>query len=358
VPGFSTRDVQHYYDDGSREDTLWDWVSSNGEGLMGIEFAEIPEECFQFCLSQYERFKVPFYRELYEAIRVGAYAAFSFVDVARPYALFEGVSDVDMTLDWASTTYRIFDPVAPNKRSYEADPATVESFAFMPGQAAETFRDLLGRPGLDALPFMHGEGIREVLSGDACFTGDGSYLDLLSSDGIAALAELCTGDKGPDTQRMWSYLELAAWASYVWLIGPESRNFRIYHHELIGIAVSDGECLIVEGTIISPDHYTKIDRPPQSCYHCAVQTWCVEHTQTRNHQAYICEACLNFDMPKSKNANCGTKFCTLSACPNHPYHQMGRQGAFQSRHEGGYLTQQVAAKKAQLSGTAPKQLGF
>jgi len=359
---FSTKNAQSYYDN-DKEDALWEWINNSGQGIMGFEFGEIPPECFEFCLSQYKRFGIPHYGELHEAIRVGASAALYFLDVINPYALFEGVSDVDQTNEWSTTTYRIFDLLEPSKRSYEPDPMSVESFMYKPGQAEETMAKFMGMPGLSALPNGHGQDIRSVLQGD--YNDRDWCEESMSIDGLRALREVFSdvvdGARVVNNDRLTSYMELGAWAAYLWSIGPDSRSFRMFHHEAIALAVEYGECLIVEGQFISPKYYSKIDRPPQSCYHCGVQTWCVEHTLTNTHQSYICEACLNFDMPKNRFSNCGSKFCTLSACPNHPYHQLGRQGAFQSRRESGYLLDMAKQKihPIKIGATStPKQLGF
>lgn len=324
---FSHKTAQSYYDDG-KEDLLWDWVNNTGDGIMGVSFGDLPDDCFSFCMSQYQRFNIPVGEGLLEAVRVGASASLYYADIVNPYAMFSGVSDIDMSMDWATTTYRIFDCAAPDKRSYEPDPASVESFILVPGQSERCYNEFLSKPGLLALP--HGHEIDEILSGDYY---SASPFESLTSKGVAALSELCNADHA----KMRSFLELGAWAAYVWLMGPPSLGFRIYAHEIVNMGVNEGECIIVDGQMISPKFYNKIDRPPQSCYHCGAQTWCVEHSLTGTHLGFICEACLNYDLPKNRFSNCGSKFCSLSLCPNHPYHHMGQQGAFRSRRESGYL---------------------
>jgi len=364
MAGVTVKSPGEYFQDDSKEDSLWEWINSSGQGVMGFEFGSIPDECFNFCLTQYARFGVPMSPELHEVITVGGSASFYFADVIDPYALFEGVSDVNMTQDWAYVAYKIFDPRFPDKRSYEPRGEQVETFVFMPGQAEEKFNFHMARPGLDALPEHHGFGIRDVLSGD--YRGDEGIFESVSNAGEAAIIEACTvvgPDGAPivDQRRVESYFELAAWAAYLWLIGPESRDWRMYRHEVMQTAINYGECLIVDHEFISPKYYSKFDRPPQSCYLCGVQSWCVEHTQIMNHTGFICEACSNFDMPKSGVTNCGTKFCTFSPCPNHPYHHLGEKGAFAATREKGYLLDVARGKVVQSAlGSTPsfKQLGI
>lgn len=328
------------YEDKERQ--LDEWMYNTGDGILGGWcFEEIPVECVQFCIDQFARFKIPFTPEMESIIHVGGARAFYLLDVYDPYAMFFGISDVNVTDDWANVTYKIFDIRGGSTSSHEPNPHEVESFVFMPGQAEETFRNLIARPGIDALNDTHGHGdlLREIL-----FDPDWHPhpLTMIKAEARAALEFHCqvpTEDgtiKINDT-RMNAYFELAAWASYVWLIGPHSRSYRCYHHEIIGTAVTDGECILSSGMIISPKYYTKIDRPPLSCHKCGVQTWCVEHTQIMTHSAYICEACLNFDMPLSRFSNCGTKFCHFSICPNHPNYAYGMEGRYMTYRQQGQL---------------------
>lgn len=330
--GFSTRSARDYHD---KDEYLWEYINSTGCGIMGYEFNDVPDDCVQFCLGQYERFNIPLLKSISQIISFGASSTLYFADVYNPYCLFHGVSDVNVTDEWSAITYKIFDPHRIGGGSYEPDPNHVESFIFVPGQSEEVFNTVLANPGLDALPNGDGFEIREVMKG---YGSEGnSVLEGIDSACRDELYNICTVDGVLNKDRVMAYFELAAWAAYAWLIGPPSRGFRIYHNDIIDTVVQDGECILVDGNIISPKFYNKIDRPPMSCYKCGTQVWCVEHIQIGNHSGYMCEACLNFDMPKSKFTNCGSRYCTFSSCPNHPYAHMGKSGAMAARRENGQL---------------------
>ena len=334
----STRGIKEpwqYYEEG-REVQFSDWVNNSGYGLMNFNFGDVPDRCVDFCLEQYLRFRVPYSERIHEVIVAGASAAFHFVDYWNPYAMFRGVSDVNMTFDWSTHTYLIhgFDRGSSLKK--EADPQQLETFAAVPGQAEAVFNEMIMKPGLKALPYSMGGEIAEILEGH---NGEECW-DSISTEADLALRELCRGDK----RSMFAYFELAAWASFIWLVGPYGRWYRAERHEIMGTAMQHGECILLEGTIISPEYYTKVARPPKSCHRCGIQTWCVEPSMTGRDTLYICEACLNFDMPKFGFANCGAKYCKDSTCPNHPFAHMGQAGMYETARHGQLA--QMARNKA------------
>lgn len=317
------KDSAEYYDDG-KDDQIWEWVSNSQNGLMGFEFGDIPEDCREFCIQQFHRFQVPLPNELIAVIDAGASAAFHYADVVDPYVLFKGISDVDATVDWSKYTYEIHDADG-SPVSREADPQFLETFRFVPGQCEAAFADFVSKPGLQSLPWMIGEMLRDVLEGH----GEEVW-DTVDSDTETVLRAVCTppGGSEPDKQRMLAYFELAAWAGFIWLAGPYGREYRRSRHDIIGCVLEYGECVLVDGTITAPIYYTKHNRPPNSCHRCGVQGWCVEHTMVGMTTAFICEACLNQGVRPIGHANCGTKFCKNSLCPHHPLAHMGQAGMF------------------------------
>ncbi len=350
----------HDYPD--KEDQIFDWVSNSGSGLMGVRFGEVPEGAIDFAIQQYARFNVPVNALLVEVIRLGISSAIYLVDFFNPYSLLHGVSDVNATDEWASHTFQIFDGIEFGGTSKEADPEVLETFAYVPGQAEEFFNYCLSRPGLDAMPYGIGCSLREIL-----FDLDEEIWDGMTSEVEKELKEACREDLPDGTSvvnkdRMHAYIELAAWAGFLWIAGPLGRAFRMSNHEIMDCAMTYGECILSTGSIIPPTNYRKLPRPPRSCYKCGMQTWCVENTQVDESFTYVCEACLNFDFPKFGGANCGTKFCKLSACIHHPFHYLGSEGMFSAMRQSGQLMA-VARGDAitRLQGArtdTPLQLGF
>jgi len=355
-----TKSVHDYHD---RQDQIYDWVSNGGEGLMGLHLTSVPDAAIDFAVSQYARFNVPVNGELIEVISSSISKAFFLVDYWNPYTLLHGISDVNCTNDWADHTYEVYNGNEFNGHSSEADPEVLETFTYVPGQAEEFFNYCLSHPGIDGMPYGVGHDLRGVL-----FEHDQEIWEDLSPEAEKELYRVCSVENAEgkivvDRNRLDAYIELAAWAGFLWIAGPLGRAFRMSHHEIMDCAATYGECILSSGCIIPPTHYRRIPRPPRSCYRCGVQTWCVEPTQVDESSCFICEHCLYGTLPNFGGANCGTKFCKFSVCPNHPLHHMGQAGVTESLRTSGQLMA-VARGDAftklhgSVGSTAPTQIGF
>lgn len=329
------KESYEYYDycDG-KVDQIEEWVSQSECGLFGFYFAEVPNECIDFCLSQYVRFGLHYDADTLMAVQAAASATFRYVDSFHPYALFSGVSDVDVTQDWSYYSYQIIDDFGKTT-CREADPQFLETFVYMPGQAEHMFNEMLARPGLEALPNDVGHGIDDMLEG-----GNGEEIwDAFGEETEAALRRLCTapGAAEHDKKRLRAYVDIAAWAAFIWLASPYGRDYR-RRHSIMEAAMDFGEVILMEGTIIAPTHYIKHDRPPLACHRCHCQVWCVEHTMVGAETALICESCLYGHMAAMPNATCGTKFCKETKCPHHPLANLGPNGIYTAVRDHGQLT--------------------
>ena len=315
-------------------DQLWDWVTNTGDGISGFRFGDIPPGCLDFIMSQYHRFNVPFPIEIMEVAIAGASCSFHFADCIDPYAMYHGCSDVEVTDEWAEHTYEVFDADG-SPFSKEVDPEHTETFRLIPGQCEAYFERQIAMPGLGALPFWHGAQIDDML--DGTYNGEDAT-DSVSHEVMQLLHRLCAEPGGMvDERKVYAYFELAAWAGWLWLVGPYGRQYRYEQHEIMQVCLDHGEAILVDGTIIPPTYYRKHARPPQSCYKCGTQAWCVVPTAVSEATYLICEACLNFDSPKFGNVNCGTKLCKEVRCPNHPYHAYGDRGRAMALREHGQL---------------------
>jgi len=314
-----------------KEDQLSDWVQNSNSGIIGFEHSDFPPECIDFAYSQYERFKVPMPKHLDDVVLTGIRAALWYMDCADPYALFSGISDVDMTTEWSEHAYEIID----DKRTYEVNPENVETFRYAPGQDEAVFNQVMSFPGLEALPNMLGTCISDVLGGEY---GYHERYEVLDPGVRSSLEILCTRQDGTlNTEMRDAYFDLAAWSAAAWFLGPLARDFRYRHHDIYHTVVNYGEAILVDGSVISPKNYRKLTRPPKSCMICGTAAWCVEMTASCGGTRYMCEHCLSEGMPPSTMATCGSKRCLLTACWHHPYHHMGAAGVHGARRDFGQL---------------------
>lgn len=331
------------YDYYNKEDQLYDWACATECGVMGMGYDNIPTDCINFIMSQYERFKIPLPSCIDQVMDIAATWMFTLIDQIDPYMLFWGLSDVNLTGDWCECAFEVHAVGEPVR---EVDPEWVETFIVDLAQGERLFYEYLSKPGLQALPV--GEQIREMLDGDC---GDSIY-ESFNKQASAELEKFClvknaAGEDEVDTQRFRAYFELAAWATFVWIAGPPSRQFRSMRHEIFSACFSYGECILAEGVVIPPTHYVKLPRAPRSCYKCGINSWCVELTQDEAGGARrICEHCLNHDMPKFNGATCGTKFCRRVECQHNPYN--GSSTGLRDVYKGGQLFN-VAGGKSPLA---------
>jgi len=318
-----------------KDNQLHEMMDNGYEGVMGI-CSTPPKDCLDFCLGQYERFKIPVHEGIMDAIELGVLDSLAVFDYVDPYALFCGISDVIMTNDWSNYAYEVRD----NGRYYEVSPENVETFIYSPGTSEESFHHMMSHPGLQAIPQNLGMAITDMLDGEWRDQEDCSVA--VNSDCRKALEDLCRGPDGvPNYTAVRAYFELAAWGAAAWIIGPPSRDFRMFQHDIFHVVMEHREAILVDGAVIPPTHYRKLSRPPQSCYRCEIAAWCVELTMETGNSRYICESCLSEGMPLGLQSpagpTCGTKHCLLAQCPHHPYHYMGTAGIGRTMREYGQL---------------------
>jgi len=317
----------HDYMD-SHADQIYDWVESDGQGIFSFCFGDIPDGCISFILSQFERFGIPCPAEITDVIVAAASSTFFFIDTVEPYSLFYGTSDVNITGDWAKYTFEINDPYVSGSGK-EADPENTETFLMDPNQSQEVFDHCLARPGLDSLPFNIGDGIRAIMRGDY-YQED--VFDAMAGDCELYLDDLCaTPDGGVDDNKKWAYCELSAWAAFLWAAGPLGRQWRFDNNVIYEACLTHGSCILTENSVIPPEHFKIIERPPKSCYQCGTSAWCVELTQDGEVTRHICEHCLNGDLPNWGGiANCGSRYCRYATCQYHPF--FGQENAMYQAH--------------------------
>ena len=297
---------------------------------MGYD-GTVPEECMEFCFEQYARFGIPAPREIADIVSVGASYSFYHCDVHDPYALFWGASDVILTDEWSKYTFEIKD----DGRTYEASPEYFETFRYVPDQCEEAFQHLMSHPGAESLPNNLGYDIDDYINGE--YTGESAY-QITDPDALEVVKQLCTMSDGVvDWTRIRAYYKLAAWAGFAWLAGPPGRIYRMDYHGIFRTAIQYGEAILLDGSVIAPDSYRRLDRPPISCHVCGISAWCTELTMSEGSTRYICEHCNSEGMPPIFMATCGAKRCMLAHCLHHPSHSMGVGGMHHAYRNHGQL---------------------
>lgn len=383
----------------NREASLYDWVSGWGTGMSGLmRPQDLPSEMFQFMITQYQRFGVENLPD--EILLSSAWATFHTIDYIEPYSLYHGLSDVDVTENWAKNTY---DVVKYDGTVQEADPEITETFVLVPDQGEKMFYQMMQHPGFDYKELgMVGDFIEEYISATSGITDENSYdqssietklwldercapfvetppeLDLpkcieipqdndlpyLIKPSLTNYKSYLSGvrHKGMDIYEQplvrayyeaelhndsalkarLKYFEMGAWAALAWIISPtkEAFEFRESCWDMFYMCHKYGECVINGGTVLKREDYTKTNRPVKSCYQCGLPAWCVEMTYINGVNRYLCEKHLNGELPKIAPVTCGTKVCRFTECPHHPLHGMANAQKLAYR-QSGMLRQMV-----------------
>ena len=365
----------------NKEAELLNWASYYGSGISGIYSPEeLPKEMFDFCVSQFERFNMPVPPE--DVILRGMWAAFITVDYYDPYQLFYGETDVIYTDDWMHKTYRLDDDES------DLDPDFLETFELLPDQDVKTFENYINNPGLEKISC--GDIIEDHVAGELAYDhvkiSDESFewlkahsppepaiptmpkklknkdwvntyetylknKDWVKDDDLLELNQLL---KDPEcleflnkaieyrkvTEYRTDYIRLAAWAAYVWFMGPLARDFRRRNYEIFDICYSDKSCILYSGNMYSPTKFKIINRSPQSCEICGLDSYCVSLAYFNGGSKFICEKHLNGELPQFTQSSCGSRVCRFTECKHHP--MFGMKDARRLAHrESGQLIQKT-----------------
>lgn len=336
-----------YYE--KEEHSLYEWTSQSGFGIIGYcGRDQLPQKCIDYCMSAFPFFGLSNHPTLEEVARIGAFCTYWVIDIGNPYALFMGVSDVDYTEDWQKYTFEIKDPY--RDRIIEANPELLETYRWVPGQAEREYTEILRRGGewfeqwrrqkeanfssiLDTLPIGIGSEIQCHLDGD---WGESAHEQLDDHVVLKKLHEV----SGGDVKLQMTYFEVAAWAAFLWMAGPEGRDWRNCHHDIFHMCANDGVAFMYDQNFVEKENVVAMSRPPQSCVVCGLDSYCVEMAHISGVTRYICEKHLN-DEPVFEGATCGAKICRAVICPHHPLHgrdnglmeQLKKTGQLTSRRE-------------------------
>jgi hypothetical protein len=358
-------------------------------GIFAKFTNDIPEPCLNFVTDQLIRFGLPMSDALSALPVVASEAAFSHVGTCDPYVLFtRGLSDVDLTDEWQTHAYEVFRHTSMGTTlRYEPKVGDVESYRINVVQSERVYRDFMSAPFLGYAEAIRGKGIGHMESApdgghrfhwvqpphplhDIAFELQDTVFSTVASDMLASL-----GRKGYEELRLFCrkgheagipfvdmrlahfYFELAAWAAFVWLVGPLGRNWRIEFNVLTEAVHDHGEALLVGYTVFARDSYRKTLRPVESCHHCHIQSWCLSDKLEERALVKICEHCVTEGMPILPPANCGKRLCRMPACKHHPMFTFDPNlRLHQTMRTVGALAAQTSKNPALLEGRRPTDL--
>lgn len=312
---------------------------------------EVPEPCMNFVADQLMRFGFPLSDRLCNVLVVAAECAITYCGGRDPYVMFtRGLSDIDLTDEWQTHAYQVQKEIAGGRIIYrEPKPGDAESYRLNIPQGMMVFQNFMKSPFLGYAEAIQGKGI-----GDWFIDDNGNQnmrwrkdphplhdiawelQDLvlqrtddmepeIGAEAYEELRDVCRraqpgGIPIVDIRRMEMYFEMAAWASFVWLMSPHSVGWRCYHNRLVSAVHEEGEALLVGYTIFGRGEYKKTQRPVESCFHCHIQSWCLSDKLEAQSLVKICEHCCTDGMPLIPPSNCGTRICRMPQCRHHPMH--------------------------------------
>ncbi|MCJ7523203.1 MAG: hypothetical protein MUP21_13440 [Dehalococcoidia bacterium] len=314
------------------------------ENKLYDAWGPVPRDACIFAINRLVDYGYAVNSQLMPVIATGVAAAFHYVGVIDPYAMYLlGLSDVVPSDSWCNCSYEInpwamsWDDASEDERDsngyeefkYEPTPDELESYEYAPEQGAAAYRQMLASPGLKYLPYEIGERIRGLLHGELGY--EDRYAQI-TADTFEALKDACSyqvnGEIKFDTVRMDAYFECAAWAAFVWIMSPLSLEFRCDAVELTHAVYRHGEAILVDpGYVYGSDRYFKQELPPMECYvsNCRLSAYCVTMTLVGDSFDYICEHCKSKGEDLYPPANCGSRVCKAVSCQHHPYNGMGKQ---------------------------------
>ncbi len=335
-----------------QRDYLHDHVQCCGDGIFDLphvlDDSDVPEGLLDFIISQYNRFGITLPPK--GVITAGVNGILHIVSSLEPYILFTEGSDVRVDQNWAKYAYEIDDPYL--KKVIEVtDPSEVESFSYAPEVALEAYTYHMQNVGMENMHYYLVTLFEEYIGGGL---GEGIWQFFDEEEELALRSLASRPDGELDEERFEGYFKLVGWATWCWLLSPDSAEWKAKHNDIFYECYKKGECIIHEGIVIGPDEYKKLDRPTQSCAVCGLDAWCVELVQVSGTPRFICEHHLNGDLPKYGDNNCGSRTCRYFHCKYHPY--SGKtDGLYQTMRESGQLTGMVQ-KRQELQGPDVKRL--
>ena len=306
-------------------------IEDGGPGLFGFE-TDPPDACLDFIAEQMIRFGMPVSSRLATVLTRAAENTFYFCNWSDPYVLFtRGVSDVKLSDDWANYFYEVRRDLPSGRIIFKTNnPQDVEVYELALAEGERAFRIFLAHDFLGYQEAIKGQGawghVTDIIEALIHSVDDEiemvGFSGLLKQEELEELRSFCTrvkaGIRHVDVMQMEFYFKFAAWAAFVWLVGPPGREFRYKKSDLYHAVYEDGEALLTEHSIFGRGDFRKTARPVNSCHKCHIESWCLENTVVNDRLDFICESCATAGMPVMPPANCGFRLCRLPQCQHHP----------------------------------------
>jgi hypothetical protein len=322
------------------------------DGGFGVfDWYDVDDACANFVVDQMTRFGLPMNSRLRNIVYSAGVHAFYYASVVDPYCLFtRGLTDVELSDEWMSKTFEIKTETKTGRHlHFNPEPEEVECYKSNTPQGEAFFHHIMQQPFLDyenamrEFSYRRGQrahqlhdiamSITEFLDEELCSMGVEELMG--NQETYAELKELCSydgpeGERIVDYRRMEFYFEFAAWAAFIWILSPLSRNWRCDSSSLFAAVLDDGEALLVGYEVFPRGTYRKTDRPFSSCFVCGIQAWCFSDQAREvevitlsgpvleSHLVKVCEHCVTEGFPILPPDNCGLRICRMAQCKHHP----------------------------------------
>lgn len=325
------------------ESTL-DWAAQDAYmGIMGVMqgVVESPIEMHKYILEKLSHHRKEIPGELEWMVSWAGNIALMLIDHYDVYFPF-AYSDVVPSYEHMASTYEINYPFTYGGTTegtpFMAEPDAVESFAYDPENGKAYFKVFdITQPNFEMFDAHDIELLYYVLdeSLDVLFESqfEEVFHDSDDRDRYLCMEIASTAEGRANIRRA---AEFCMSAGLVWFCSPLSRNFRAKNHDVFAAVLENGEAIVYNGGIYSPEDYTKIPIPPTSCFKCGLDSYCVELVHgVENGAINVCNHCQTGGVLKFQDATCGSKFCKHIECPYHKYNGQGRKGFFKMLNSSG-----------------------
>ena len=321
----------------------------------------LPDALFRFVIDELKVMNVPVTEMVVPFIKSICHEILMFIDVCMPYAIFDGFSDMNFTNDWKHHAYEIEDEYGSRE---EVDPSQLDVFITVPNQAEKFLNYAYQNKTMEAFYSVsegcqvhYGQSIMEALFevDYSPFYSEG-VMRCIQEENPACWHEVQRLCSGKEDLFKW-YVELIAWGTFTWIMGPYGRTWRSVAHPVFAEAYcyrdwdqTPREIIMYEGDILHEGTFIKMARPPYSCQACEEQVWCVNWVEGQKHKGFVCESCGHGGSHSYTKCSLG---CPDTGCHNHP--QYG-QNPLSYRNQHGQLAQKARKQYEQISGKPIRQV--
>lgn len=322
------------------DDWMWGGVLQQVAGEAGgvmtyYDKLDYPDECYDFMMSQFQRFQLPLAAK--GNFHVFWDAAIMFLDIFNPMAFFCGLTDVIATEDRYYFTHEI---KMEDGRIMQCRPEEIETYKLWPA-ANGNYEFMMTHPGM---------------KGDDAIWELQEMFDVFEEHAM----EIENTDIAEARQFFGSHFDnvahLAMWSCAVWLLSPlpAAHQWRSMNHVVFQAVYQYGECLIDFGNVYNPMQYRKLAVPVQTCVVCQTRLHCAVPVQMPDgNYLFCCEHCDPTPDARERyyfserRRTCGE--CRFSHCPHMANKLSVRRGVIFSQAYARHAPQYEQPKIANFS---------